>query len=126
MNFSENLKYSSEHTWLLIDGDNGTVGITEFAQSELGEIVFVDLPAVGTSFKANEVFGSIEALKTVSDLFMPVDGEIIDINNELKDNPTYVNDDPFGKGWLIKIKVSNEPGLNNLLNADQYQRQVGT
>lgn len=125
MNFPENLKYSTEHTWLLVDGDSGTAGITEFAQGELGEIVFVNLPAIGTSFNENEVFGTIEALKTVSDLFMPVSGKVVAVNDELKVNPTFVNDDPYNKGWLIKIRITDDAELNSLLNTGQYQQKIG-
>lgn len=122
MEFPNNLKYSKEHTWLLIEGDNGTVGITEFAQSELGEIVFVDLPAVGKSFKQDRVFGSVEAVKTTSDLFMPISGEVIEVNTSLKDNAALVNTAPFSEGWMIKIKVSNPEEANNLLSAEQYKQ----
>lgn len=124
MEFPNNLKYSKEHTWLLIEGDTSTVGITEFAQSELGEIVYVDLPNIGKSFKQDEVFGSVEAIKTVSDLFMPVSGEIIEFNNQLKEKPTLVNGEPFTGGWMIKIKISNPEELNNLLSAEQYKQSV--
>lgn len=125
MQFPNELKYSKEHTWLLIEGDTGTVGITEFAQSELGEIVYVDLPAIGKSFKQDEVFGSVEAIKTVSDLFMPVAGEVIAFNTELKEKPTLVNEDPFAGGWMLKIKISNPEDLNNLLSAEQYKQVTG-
>lgn len=125
MNFPENLKYSPEHTWLRSDQYDNTVGITEFAQSELGEIVFVDLPSVGATFEANEVFGSIEALKTVSDLFMPLSGEVIAVNDQLKDDPSLVNDDPFGSGWLVKIRIKDNTGLSDLLTSEEYQRKLG-
>lgn len=124
MNFPENLKYSAEHTWLSIDGETGTVGITDFAQSELGEIVFVDLPAVGTAFAADEVFGSVEAIKTVSDLFMPVAGTVTEINPALKDNPTLLNDDPFVTGWLLKIDLHSTSDIANLLSAENYRSKV--
>lgn len=126
MKFPENLKYSKEHTWLSIDGDTGTVGITEFAQSELGEIVFVDLPATGKVFKQDEVFGSVEAVKTVSDLFMPVTGEIIEINPLMKEQPTLINSEPFENGWMVKIKISNPAELENLLIADAYTKLTGS
>ena len=125
MEFPTNLKYSKEHTWLLIEGYTGTVGITEFAQSELGEIVYVDLPAVGKSFKQDEVFGSVEAVKTTSDLFMPVSGEVIEVNTSLKDNAALVNTASYSEGWMIKIKVSNAEGANNLLSAEQYKQLTG-
>lgn len=120
------LNYSKEHTWLLVEGDTGTVGITEFAQSELGEIVYVDLPNIGKSFKQDEVFGSVEAIKTVSDLIMPVAGEVTAVNTGLKEKPTLVNEDPFAGGWMLKIKISNPDELNNLLSAEQYKLIVGT
>lgn len=124
MEFPVNLKYSKEHTWLLVEGDAGTVGITEFAQSELGEIVYVDLPAVGQSFKKDEIFGSIEAVKTTSDLFMPTDGEIIEINSLLKDNPSIINTEPFRRGWMIKIKLSEPDQVNALLETEAYKEMV--
>ena len=122
MEFLNNLKYSKEHTWLLIDGDTGTIGITEFAQSELGEIVYVDLPSVGKQFKKDEVFGSVEAVKTTSDLFMPIGGEVIEVNTSLKDNAALVNTASYSEGWMIKIKVSNLDEPNTLLSAEQYKQ----
>ena len=124
MKFSENLKYSREHIWLLADGDRGIVGITDFAQNELNEIVFVELPSVGKSFNKDEVFGSVEAIKTVSDLFMPVSGTISEVNQALKANPSLVNDEPFDGGWLIKIRIANPAELKDLLAADEYQKIV--
>jgi glycine cleavage system H protein len=124
MQFPNELKYSKEHTWLRIEGDSGAVGITEFAQSELGEIVYVDLPSIGKSFKQDEVFGSVEAIKTVSDLFMPAGGTITEINPALKDNPTLINTDPFNSGWLIKISLSDITQLDFLLNAEAYQQLI--
>ena len=125
MQFPNDYKYSKEHTWILVEGDTGTVGITEFAQSELGEIVYVDLPNIGKSFKQNEVFGSVEAIKTVSDLFMPVAGEVTAVNTGLKEKPTLVNEDPFAGGWMLKIKISNPDEVNNLLSAEQYRQIAG-
>lgn len=121
MNFPDTLKYHIEHTWLKVEGDNATIGITEFAQSELGEIVYVDLPNIGNTYKQDEVFGTVEAVKTVSDLFLPVTGEIIETNSKLNTEPTLVNSDPFGEGWMIKIKIIDSSELNNLLTAEQYQ-----
>ena len=121
MEAPQHLKYSKEHTWLLVEGEQGTVGITEFAQSELGEIVFVDFPSVGAFFGQDRVFGSIEALKTTSDLFMPVSGNVLEINVKLKDDPTLVNSDPFGEGWIIKIKMSKPEEADNLLSSTSYQ-----
>jgi len=120
------LKYSKEHTWILVEGDTGTVGITEFAQSELGEIVYVDLPNIGKSFKQDEIFGSVEAIKTVSDLFMPLSGEVIAFNTQLKDRPTLVNEESYTGGWMLKIKISNPEELNNLLSAEKYKEVVGS
>lgn len=120
MNFPENLKYSKEHTWIKIQDEIGIVGISDFAQSQLGEIVYVDLPNIGDEFEQDEVFGSIEALKTVSDLFMPISGEIIETNEDINDNPEEVNQKPYSNGWLIKIKPNNLDELNGLLNAQSY------
>ncbi len=125
MQFPNQLKYSKEYTWLSIEGDTGTIGITEFAQSELGEIVYVDLPSVGKSFKQDEVFGSIEAIKTVSDLFMPVSGEVIAFNTHLKDTPTLVNEESFTGGWMLKIKITNSEELSTLLSAAKYKEIAG-
>lgn len=122
MEFRNNLKYSKEHTWLLIEGDTGTIGITEFAQSELGEIVYVDLPEVGKSFKQDDIFGSVEAVKTTSDLFTPISGEVIEVNTSLKENVALVNTASFSEGWMIKFKISNPEELNNLLSAEQYKQ----
>jgi len=122
MQFPSDYKYSKEHTWLLVEGNTGTVGITEFAQSELGEIVYVDLPSVGKQFKKDEVFGSVEAVKTTSDLFMPIGGEVIEVNTSLKDNAALVNTASYSEGWMIKIKVSNLDELNTLLSAEQYKQ----
>jgi glycine cleavage system H protein len=121
MNFPEELKYHKEHTWLRVEGNTGTIGITEFAQSELGEIVYIDLPNIGNSYKQNEVFGTVEALKTVSDLFMPVSGKVTAINPRFKEEPTLVNSDPFGEGWMIQIQLTNVDNEANLLDATDYQ-----
>ena len=120
MQFTNELKYSKEHTWLLVEGDAGIVGITEFAQSEMGEIVYVDLPSIGKPFKQDEVFGSVEAIKTVSDLFMPAGGAITEINPALKDDPTLINTDPFNSGWLLKINLDDITQLDSLLNTEAY------
>jgi glycine cleavage system H protein len=125
MNFPDTLKYHREHTWLKLEGDKATIGITEFAQSELGEIVYVDLPNIGSTYKQDEVFGTVEAVKTVSDLFLPVTGEIVENNAKLNKEPTLVNSDPFGEGWMIKIKITNSSELNNLLTPDQYKSLTG-
>lgn len=114
--------YSKEHTWINVDGNEAAIGITYFAQGELGEIVFVDVPNLGDDFKQDEIFGSVEALKTVSDLFMPVSGEIIAINEKLIDNPVIVNERPFDEGWIVKIKIEKIEELDSLLNAHDYSK----
>jgi glycine cleavage system H protein len=126
MNFPSELKYSKEHTWIKIEGETGTIGITEFAQGELGEIVYVDLPGIGKHFGKDDIFGSVEAVKTTSDLFMPVGGEVIEINNSLKDNAPLVNTDSYTKGWMIKIRLSNPSELDSLLTVKAYQNLTGT
>jgi glycine cleavage system H protein len=124
METSNNLYFSKEHTWIKIENETGTVGITTFAQSELGEIVYVDLPSIGDEFDQDEVFGSVEALKTVSDLFMPLTGEVEAINEDLLENPTLVNEKPFEEGWMIKIKIADLQGLSNLLSEEDYQKNI--
>lgn len=120
----EELYYSKEHTWLKIENQTGIVGITEFAQSELGEIVYVDLPNNEYKFSQNEIFGSVEALKTVSDLFMPISGEVIETNKQLLKEPTLVNSDPFTTGWMMKIAITNLEEVKNLLSAVQYNQAI--
>lgn len=124
MNIPENLKYTKDHEWISIQGDVATVGITDFAQGELGDIVYVEIEKTGENFSKEEVFGTVEAVKTVSDLFMPLTGEIIDINEELNEKPELVNEDPYGQGWMIKIKV-NSSDISDLLNSEQYKKLVG-
>lgn len=121
MDAPQHLKYSKEHTWFRVEGETGIVGITDFAQSELGEIVFVDFPSVGAYFGQDRVFGSVEALKTTSDLFMPVSGDVLEVNAKLKDDPTLINSDPFGEGWIIKLKMSKPGEIDGLLSADAYR-----
>lgn len=121
MEFPIDRKYSKEHTWISVQDNTGTIGITEFAQSELGEIVYADLPNVGYSFQQDEVFGSIEAVKTVSDLFMPVSGKIVETNELLLKVPTLINDNPYKDGWLIKIEIQDVAELENLLTSNQYK-----
>ncbi|MBQ5774802.1 MAG: glycine cleavage system protein GcvH [Paludibacteraceae bacterium] len=121
MNIPSNLKYTKEHEWIRFEGDVAYVGITDYAQSELGEIVFVDVDCIGEVIGQNEVFGSVEAVKTVSDLNMPVTGEVLEFNDELNDQPELVNNDPYGQGWMIKIKVENQDEIENLLDAEGYQ-----
>lgn len=121
MNIPANLKYTSDHEWIRVEGNEAYVGITDFAQSELGEIVFVEVETVGETIEANAVFGSVEAVKTVSDLNLPVTGEILEFNEELEDHPELVNEDPYGKGWMVKISVNNPAELDGLLDAAGYQ-----
>ena len=114
------LKYTKDHEWIILAGDIATVGITDFAQRELGDIVYVEVESVGEALKSDEVFGTVEAVKTVSDLFLPVSGEIIEFNENLDDNPELVNSDPYGEGWMIKLKVSDINDMNLLLSAEEY------
>jgi glycine cleavage system H protein len=125
MNFPENLKYTKDHEWILVDGNTGTVGITEHAQGELGDVVFVELPAVGKSLRQAESFGTIEAVKAVSDLFSPVSGSIVEVNKDLVATPELVNKEPYGKGWMVKMTLSNPSELSTLLNAAAYKALVG-
>ena len=125
MNVPEGLKYTKDHEWIKIDGDIATVGITDFAQGELGDIVYVDIETVDESIDLNEVFGSVEAVKTVSDLFMPLSGEVIELNELLEDAPEKVNTDPYGEGWMIKIKLSDSSEIENLLDAEGYKEIIG-
>ncbi|MBF37429.1 MAG: glycine cleavage system protein GcvH [Bacteroidota bacterium] len=124
MNIPENLKYTKDHEWVLVEGDTATVGVTDFAQSELGDIVYVEVETLDETLDKEEVFGTIEAVKTVSDLFMPVSGEIIEFNDKLETNPEVVNEDPYGEGWMIKIKFSSADDLNDLLSPEEYQSEV--
>jgi glycine cleavage system H protein len=125
MNVPADLKYTKDHEWIKIEGDIATIGITDFAQSELGDIVYVEIETEGETLDAEEVFGSIEAVKTVSDLFMPIGGEVAEINEEIESNPEVINSDPYGKGWLIKLKISDMSDLDNLLSAEAYQSLIG-
>lgn len=125
MNFPANLKYTEDHEWVNVEGDVATIGITEFAQSELGDIVFVEIETVGQTLNAHEIFGTVEAVKTVSDLFLPVSGEIIEKNGGLDNDPQNVNEDPYGKGWMIKVKMSNPSEVDSLLSADAYSAIAG-
>ena len=120
MNIPNDLYFSKEHTWVRIENNIGTIGITDFAQSELGEIVYVDVPNVGYNFKQDEVFGSVEAIKTVSDLFMPLSGKVIETNKLLLKEPTLVNSEPFANGWMIKIEIENSQEIEKLLTAEQH------
>ena len=125
MEFPKELKYSKDHEWLRVEGGNAYIGITEFAQGELGDIVFVDVDTEGDELEKEEVFGSIEAVKTVSDLFMPINGEVLSFNEKLEDDPELINTDPYGEGWVIKIAISDVTELDELLDASAYEELVG-
>jgi|TARA_B110000967_G_scaffold126646_1_gene129478 glycine cleavage system H protein len=120
-----NLKYTKDHEWVLIENDIAIIGITDFAQGELGDIVYVEVDTVGEKFEAEEVFGSVEAVKTVSDLFLPLSGEIIEFNDLLESEPEKVNDDPYGDGWLIKVQISNASQVESLMSAEEYKEMIG-
>ena len=125
MEIKSELKYTKDHEWISIDGDNATIGITDYAQGELGDIVYVEIEALGEQLDKEEIFGSVEAVKTVSDLFLPVSGEITEMNEGLEDNPELINDDPYGEGWIIKMKISDQGELTDLLSADAYKKLIG-
>jgi glycine cleavage system H protein len=125
MNFPENLKYTKDHEWVRVEGDNATVGITEFAQGELGDIVYVEIETVGEMVDQHEVFGTVEAVKTVSDLFMPISGTVLEKNNAIDANPEVVNKDPYGEGWMIRMNISDASQLNDLLDAAAYRALIG-
>lgn len=125
MNFPTDLKYTKDHEWVRIEGDTATVGITDFAQGELGDIVFVEIETEGEELDKEEVFGSVEAVKTVSDLFMPLSGEVIEFNEKLEENPELVNEDPYGEGWMIKIKMSDSAEESALISVDDYKEVIG-
>ena len=125
MQFPDNLKYSKDHEWIRVEGDEAYVGITAFAAGELGDIVFVDVDTEGESLDKDEVFGSVEAVKTVSDLFLPVSGEVLEFNEALEDAPESVNDDPYGDGWMVKIKIADASELDGLMDAAAYEAILG-
>jgi len=125
MNVPGNLRYTKDHEWIRAEGDTAYVGITDFAQSELGDVVFIEIETLGETLNREEVFGTIEAVKTVSDLFMPVSGEIIEVNPDLGDTPEVVNKDPYGKGWMVKIRLTDPAEISDLLTADKYQELTG-
>ncbi|MFD1164091.1 glycine cleavage system protein GcvH [Sphingobacterium daejeonense] len=124
MNFPSELKYTKDHEWVRVEGDEAVIGITDFAQRELGDIVFVDINTVGDEVAANEVFGSVEAVKTVSDLFMPVTATVLSVNGAIDSNPELVNSDPYGEGWIIRVKLNNAADVDGLLSADAYQSEI--
>lgn len=124
MNIPSNLKYTSDHEWIKVEGDIATIGVTDFAQSELGDIVYVEIETEGDSLDKGEVFGTVEAVKTVSDLFMPLKGEVIEVNENIESAPESVNDDPYGEGWMIKVKIDDLSEVENLLSAETYQSEI--
>jgi glycine cleavage system H protein len=126
MNIPQDLKYTKDHEWIKVEGDTATVGITDFAQGELGDIVYVEVETLDETLDREEVFGTVEAVKTVSDLYLPLSGEIIEFNESLEDEPEKVNSDPYGQGWMIKIKFSDESQLEDLLSADAYKEVLGS
>jgi glycine cleavage system H protein len=126
MQVPEALKYTKDHEWLRIEGDTATVGITDFAQHELGDIVYVEISAIGKELAEGEVFGTVEAVKTVSDLYLPVAGTVTEVNPDLEANPEYVNQDPFGKGWMIKMKIKNTDEVGGLMDATAYSSHIGS
>jgi len=125
MNIPSNLKYTKDHEWVLIEGDTATVGITDFAQKELGDIVYVEVETLDQTLDKDEVFGTVEAVKTVSDLFLPLSGEIIEFNSDLESNPEDVNADPYGKGWMVKVKIANTAEIEALLSSEAYKQLIG-
>lgn len=125
MNFPENLKYSKDHEWIKVEGEYGYVGVTDFAQNELGDIVFVEITSLGQVVKSSDIFGTIDAVKTVSDLFMPVSGEVVEVNPEIEKTPELVNSDAYGKGWIVKVKLQNAAELNDLMDAANYKKSIG-
>ena len=125
MNFPEELKYTKDHEWVKLEGDVAVIGVTDFAQTELGDIVYIEVDTVGETIDAEEVFGTIEAVKTVSDLFLPVNGEIIEFNEDLEDSPEKVNEDPYNEGWIVKVKVNDVAAVEGLLSAEEYKALIG-
>lgn len=125
MNFPEKLKYTNDHEWIKVEGNNGFIGITEYAQGELGDVVFVDIDPNLTEIKKGESFGTIEAVKTVSDMYAPCSGKVLELNKDLTDNPEFINNDPYGKGWMIKIEISDLSELNDLLDSNAYKSLIG-
>jgi glycine cleavage system H protein len=125
MNFPDNLKYTKDHEWIRVEGNTAYIGITEFAQKELGDIVYVDISTVGEDVEKEAVFGTVEAVKTVSDLFMPVNGKVLEVNSKIDSNPELVNNDPYGDGWMIKVELSNPSEVDGLLSAADYKKIIG-
>jgi glycine cleavage system H protein len=125
MNFPADLKYTKDHEWVRISGNDAYVGITDFAQGELGDIVFIDITTVGQQVEHGALFGTVEAVKTVSDLFMPISGKVLETNPKLESNPELVNQDPYGDGWMIKMSITDNAGVNNLLSVEDYKKEIG-
>lgn len=125
MNIPSELKYTKDHEWVKVDGDIATVGITDFAQKELGDIVYVEVDSLDQTLDKDEVFGTVEAVKTVSDLFLPLSGEIVEFNEELEANPELVNSDPYGAGWMVKVKITNPSEIETLFSSEQYKNEIG-
>ena len=125
MNFPAELKYTKDHEWVKVEGNEAIIGITDFAQRELGDIVYIDINSIGTEIAKEEVFGTVEAVKTVSDLFMPLTATVLEVNGELNDNPELVNSDPYGKGWMVKVTLTDVSAVDTLLSADDYKALVG-
>ncbi|MFM1897960.1 MAG: glycine cleavage system protein GcvH [Bacteroidota bacterium] len=125
MNFPDNLKYTKDHEWVLVEGNTATIGVTDFAQSELGDIVFVDISSQGDTLGAHEIFGTVEAVKTVSDLYMPISGEVTEVNGDLDGSPESVNSDPYGAGWMVKVNMSNPSEVDGLMSAADYRAMIG-
>ena len=125
MNIPQELKYTKDHEWVKIEGNVATIGVTDFAQGELGDIVYVEVETVGETMEREEVFGTVEAVKTVSDLFLPLAGEILEFNESLEDTPEKVNTDPYGDGWMVKMKISDETEVSSLMSADEYKDLIG-
>ena len=124
MNIPKELKYTEEHEWIRIDGNTATIGITDFAQGELGDIVYIDIDSIGNDLDGNEIFGTVEAVKTVSDLFMPIKGKVLEINPDIESTPEIVNEDPYGKGWIIKIEIHEDQDISNLLSDEEYRNMI--
>lgn len=125
MNFPDNLKYTKDHEWIRVEGNVATIGVTDFAQGELGDIVYVDIGTVGETLDKETIFGTVEAVKTVSDLFMPVSGKVLEVNKKIDTNPESVNKDPYGDGWMIKVEMSNTSELSSLLSVTDYKKLIG-
>ena len=125
MEIKSELKYTKDHEWVKVEGNQATIGITDYAQGELGDIVYIEVEALGENLQKEEIFGSVEAVKTVSDLFLPVSGKITELNEDLEDKPELINEDPYGKGWIIKMEIENSTELEELLNSDSYKELIG-